>query len=385
MDPNFIPRKPVVDITAPSTPSPQQQESTTPLPAPGGVTSAPVTKTKHRRKLLLSIVGVAFLLLGGSAAAYFGVIVPNKPENILKKAISNLSNQSTFSLKGDISAGATAGSAASLDVNIKMLHVDPAQKTMLLDTDVTAGGVKVPLEARYVGDSAYVKLGDLSSLKTLLAASGGSAEVTALVDAIDSKVSNQWIEIDKTLLGSADADCSINGLFTTFNKDTAAASDKLLADSQYKFFTVKSSTKDTVDDQATTKFELTIDKAKLLAYGNKLKDTAGYKALADCAGNQQSQASSATQTAQNTTIDTFNVWVDGSKHIKRVQLAIATTDAGESIRTTIDFTFLDQTVTVDKPANAKPVTRLFSELAPLLKTKDSPLPGVNALSGSLSL
>jgi hypothetical protein len=56
---------------------------------PSGQAYTPVgAKPKGRKKLVIfSAAGLAVLLLGSSAAAYFGYLVPNKPENIWATAM----------------------------------------------------------------------------------------------------------------------------------------------------------------------------------------------------------------------------------------------------------------------------------------------------------
>lgn len=384
MDLDFNPQKPTTTTPSGSQPLPPPS-SAAPVPVtPPSVPDPLPTKKRKHLKLVAIIVAIIVLVGGGAAAAYVGIMVPNKPENVLKKAVANMASQSTVSVKGSLAIRVTGEPAVSFDINVNMLHLDTAKKTMLLDVEATYAGIKIPLETRYVDGSVYFKLGDLSGLKTLLMGVNGvdGKEVDKLFDLLGSKVSNQWIEIDKSLLAYAGADCSLDKMFGVMNQDTADTSSKLLADSQYKFFTVQSTSKDTVDGQSATKFDVHIDKAKLLAYSNQLKDTSGYKALAGCNGaSQQDQTDPTVQNAaEETTIDTLNVWVDGSKQVKRVKLA-TTTGSDTTTQMTLDLTFLDQAVTVDKPANAKPAMQLLTELG----SGGTSVPSVNSLGNSLSL
>ncbi len=377
MNPNDTPAVPTPENNTLSSLPPEKPAPTTSTsPAPPPPTSP---RPKRNVKLLVVIVAIVVVLLGGSAAAYFAVIVPNKPENLLKKAVANLAEQTTFSAKGNLSI---KSGDTTVDLNVNMLHLASDQKTMLLDTELAFSGVKLPIEARYVDQNAYIKVGDLSTLKTL-AALGGSDAVSSF-NLLSSKLSNQWIEVDKTLLEEANIACSLEGLFDLMDKDTATASADLLQDEQYKFFTVKNSSKDTVDGQDATKIEVTVDKAKLLSYSTKLEELPAYQSLAKCDSSDNADVTKeATDAAENTTINTFAVWVDGSKRIKRIELQATNTQSEETAQVKLDFTLLDQPVTVDKPTDAKPLMQLIGELYQPLGGSSTLDP--RSLSNSLSL
>ncbi|MCA9331281.1 hypothetical protein KC957_04460, partial [Candidatus Saccharibacteria bacterium] len=263
--------------TPSSSTSLQPSTSPEPMDAPSAAQPGPQpTKTKKGRLKVAIIAAVAaVVVLGGSAAAYFGIVVPNQPENKLKKAVENLSKQETLTTKGTIKIDAE-GTSASIAVN--MLHVDPAQKVALADFAVTVSGVTVPAELRYIDNNVYVKLGDVSTLKAL---ASGYAD-SQVVDQIASKVSNQWIEIDQTLLKQASSSADTNMTCSseeTFTKAKAAMSESLglATDDEAKAYTISKVSKEDVDGVGTTKLELSLDKTKLKEFGKKAEELQSVK------------------------------------------------------------------------------------------------------------
>ncbi|TXG76339.1 hypothetical protein E6P97_03690 [Patescibacteria group bacterium] len=366
---------------APTTPAP----ATTPAPSFGASPSpvSPSTKKRPAKALLIAAIA-AVVLLGGGAAAYFGVVVPNKPENKLKAAVENLSNQEVFTAKGSMKVEAQG---MTVNIAFNMLHVDPANKVALIDLAGTMSGVTVPVEARYVGNNVYVKLGDVGTLKSILTAQMDSPESAALVDQVAAKVSNQWIEIDQTLLNQtadkakAESGCSSEELMV---KSRAASKDllTLATDDETKAYTITSATPEQVDGVDTTKLELALDKAKLTEFGKKAEELQSIKDLNNCLDGGSNSAEVTAD--ESSDITKFNVWIDGSKHIKRVELATTSGTGDDKATTTLDFTMVADAPTVEKPADAKPVMQLYGELQTMFSgsTQGSSL---DALNSSLSL
>lgn len=70
---------------------PANTNNFTPPPAATSFNNPPVTpeKGKKRQKAVFVAVLIAFLLIGGSAAAYLGWYLPNQPDQVWQKALSN--------------------------------------------------------------------------------------------------------------------------------------------------------------------------------------------------------------------------------------------------------------------------------------------------------
>ena len=367
--------KPDAPATAQEQPT---NPATTPTPAPVVPVSTPSKKSRLKVVLITAIAAV--VVLGGGAAAYFGVVVPNKPENKLKKAVENLASQKTATIKGSIKVD-TGGASVNLAIN--MLHVDPEKQAALADFALTFSGVTIPAEVRYIDSNVYVKLGDVSTLKSL--ASAYSGVDSQVIDQIASKVSNQWIEIDQTLLKQASSGAQTNMACSseeTTAKAHTAANDllKLATDDQAKAYTITETSKEDVDGVSTTKLELALDEAKLKEFGTKAGELQSVKDLEKCLSSDD--ASKATDEAEDGDITKFNVWIDGDKRIKRVEMGVTAGKDSEKSTTTIDLTMVKDAPTVEKPSGAKPVMQLYGELQSLFSGGSSSL---DTLNSSLSL
>ncbi len=373
-----------VNATPGATPAapPSTNKPTKPEP-----TTQPGSKKPRAVKIWIIAAIAAFVVLGGSAAAYFGVVVPNQPENKLKKAVQNLSEQQITTVKGSVDI-VSAGMSANVGVN--MLHVDPDKNVALADMAVTVSGVKLPMEMRYVDNTAYIKLGDLSTIKSLLAAYGG-AEAAPLVDLVDTKVSNQWIEIDRTFLNQMtqgftqglEENNSCSAAETTTKLRTSINDMLQLATTdEANIYTITNTTEEDVDGQSATKMQLSIDDSKVSEFGKKVADLQSVKDLEKCFEGTENK--DVQEAADSGKITTFNVWVDGNKQIKRVEVAMETAEVSGDEKTTtkLDMTMVKDAPAVEKPSGAKPVMQLIGELQSLFGGSDIPL---DSLSESLTL
>jgi hypothetical protein len=142
---------------------------------------------------------------------------------------------------------------------------------------------------------------------------------------------------------------------------------KMLSDAYTKtpFTTIKSTSSDPVNGKAATKFELAIDDNKLGDYAKNFDNLSLVKQLKSCSPQVSDKANYNDLKDNDTT--PLTVWVDkGSKRI--VKIAGHTTDQDEkknNTKSTASVTLSYGPVTVDKPANAKPIMTLISEFAPL--------------------
>lgn len=213
------PKEPVANTTpafnpaVPPLPTPPTQVAvggdmtSTPSPSTGSVVSSPKRSGK-KRKLLLPLVAAAVLLLGGSAGAYFGIVVPNKPENVWETAMSNTakgydklvsyteSQQDKTSFKSDL----------DFKVEAEGVVVDGSgfmesdSEDMKADIDINAFGEKIGLEmagnipSEGSGQTVYVKLSNLPALLDKL----GATEFVPIADMINDK----WYVIDESTMSS---------------------------------------------------------------------------------------------------------------------------------------------------------------------------------------
>lgn len=327
------------------------QPTMNPIPANG----APGPSKRRFPKAALISVGVIVALLGASAAAYVGVVVPNQPANQLKTALVNTVKEKQESFKGTLSADQTDGSfAMKLDMDGKY---NADKKAADMNTVVTVSGVKLTVDVRFIDGSIYLKTSDLNTIAAL--ASTYSPEAGTLVKTVSSTVSNKWIEVDSTLLNQAGASCVLDSSWTFTDADVD------LLTNQYKdnqFATIKSTSSDTVNGASATKFNITVDNKKADKYFNGLKDLSMIKALQKCSAGKE-LSDQTTDTATDGTTD-LTIWVDkATKHVAQIGYETTAADAAkDGTKANLKMSFDYKPVTIDKPADATPVMDIFAQL-----------------------
>lgn len=331
------------------------------LPAPvtaGPVASAPVASKKKRNLKLIGIIaGVLVLLIGATAAAYLGVIAPNQPENVLAKSVENTLKLKQVSGKGSLNFSTGGQDSRALVVNYS-LKSDSDKNAASAVIDAAYSGAKLPLEVRAIDKSVFIRVGDLGSIKGALELySPGSG---AFIDQVSKAVSNQWIEIDESLLSTASSTCSaeslklsdndIKQIFDTYNKS--------------EFATIKNSSEDKIDGRSVTKMELDFSKEKAKKFGEELEKTELFSRLEKCGGEQAKDKAKSSTDEEFKGSYSFVVWVDKSKkELVKFAVNVRQEDKGE---TNADFTFNKDKVDITKPDGAKPAMEVLGQLGPVL-------------------
>ncbi|HUP26531.1 MAG TPA: hypothetical protein VM124_02715, partial [Candidatus Limnocylindrales bacterium] len=248
--------------------------------------TSPGTATPKNRKkvgLLVAAVAAVLVVIGGSAAAYYAVVVPNKPENVLKKAINNTALQKKTKFDGKLNYESTDPAAEVKAVNVTFNGAaDTEANNFSSAFEVTASGAKLPIEIRHVDKSIFFKIGDLASVKGL--AQTAAPEYGVVVDELNKKVANQWIEVDETLLKQANADCALNTSFALTQEDMDILQKRF---QQVPFASVKSTSDDKVNGKSAIKYEIEIDDNKGAEYIKGLDELPLVKKIKECNPNKQ--------------------------------------------------------------------------------------------------
>ena len=346
------------DMT-PDTPSAPDMSSPASQPVLG------LSPTPKKKGLVMGlIVGAAVLVIGGgAAAAYFGYIVPNKPENILKTALGN-----TFG-GSKVTSMYTDGSVAITD---KTSTDAPTVTTTLTGKannqgafDMTVGidilVTKLSLEVRSVdGSSFFVKASGLSDLTQLLDAAGDTADAK-VAGPLLNKVDDQWYEINQSFLKQL-------GLTSTSTKLSDADKQKL-GDlyKQHPFLTVKDKLpNDTIKGMDSYHLEVVLNKTELQAYLQGVAD-ANIKALE----TSKSSVTDLKKQLSDITVD-FNkypiqVWIaKDQKLIDQVQLKVSNSSVDVNARLT--FYDYNKPVSFTKPSGAKSVVDLLNDVKSAVPT-----------------
>lgn len=214
--------QPVTQNSFTQQPAGQQSDSSQPMPPdpytpqprqpafgqfgdPSGQAYAPMgAKPKGRKKLVIfSAAGLAVLLLGSSAAAYFGYLVPNKPENIWATAmertaggydklvdyanstkdLNTIKVDGNYKLSGAFASdGTIKGEADSKNASFK---ADFGVITTRLNVDV-----RMLDAANSTSPDTYFKVSGLKGVGDLL------GDTTGTINGYD----NQWYVADHTLI-----------------------------------------------------------------------------------------------------------------------------------------------------------------------------------------
>jgi|GEM_PF-3596157 len=330
-------------------------EPVTNVPTPMGA----ATKSGHKKKfgMVMVILAVVLLLGGGSAAAYFGYVLPNKPENKMLSAFGNLASQKNVSLEGNViyttQTSSDGGSTSSYKIAL-----NTTQNQLSLAGSTVVSGSKVPFELRYLDKTVYVKISGLDKVGQ----PGYTNESIAPYIGIIKQVNNQWYSIDSSFtqqfgIGSSCYD-NASLAFTKADIATIKAAYK-----KHPLFKIKSSSAETVDGTATTKYIVDpASGAEASAFTGELKDLSMVKKINNCSGNSLDKVTTdaKSQIADDSgTTNTLAIYISKDKQLKKIELT-SKDKSGSSAK--IDGTFSYAPVSVTKPEGAKSFTDLFSSI-----------------------
>ena len=311
---------------------------------------------KRNKKWLLVVAVVIPLVFASVAAGYVGVIVPNRPENLLKVAIANTLLEENVNAEGTIDfesidpTNANTVSATSVNFDVKS---NTSQKKISAKFDLAISGVKFDAEARYVDQAAYLKLGDLTTVSQV--ADSYMPGVAGLI----GDLSNQWIEFDKTLLKQAGVACYAENLSVVSEADL-----KTIAEAYDKtpFITIEKVSADTVNGQSAKKFELKIDDNKAVDFwSNNVAKLSSIKKMQNCSTNQDSGIE--IKDLKDGDNSPMTIWVSNNKRIVKISAASTVQDIKkQNIKGDLTAIFSYGNVTVDAPKDAKPAMQFLGEM-----------------------
>ncbi len=323
-------------------------------------TQLPPNLKKSSKKPLLIIGLVLFFLalLAGSAAAYFMVYLPSKPENVLLQALYNSTNSSEVkSAKVDgtlkISGKGVPPSLGDIDLTASMAENGDSQATISTDFD----GVSLTAEFRVIGESdLYFKLNGVKDLDKILKSlnldDADSRQTISLFAPILEKLDDQWVKTDSTsdqLTGGLTGNLDILNL-------TKEESDKVAE--IYKNNPVLEITEvlpeEEVNGEPSYHYKIAINKENYVAFLTELKDANIGKLKVE-----QSDIESAKD--MDTSKLNIEVWINKtSKSVNQIKLSGSEDDVNMELR--IAITDVNQPVTVEVPEDAKSFEEIFSGL-----------------------
>ncbi|MFI5270915.1 MAG: hypothetical protein ACHQT9_02620 [Candidatus Saccharimonadales bacterium] len=328
------------------------------------------------KKKLLKIVAVALLAIiviaGGSAGAYYGYILPNKPENILAKSIVNTVEQNKLSYKSTVNINVIDSSATAATIK---LNLDGSFDAVAKAADATltteASGLSVSVQGRIVNQSLYVRFGDLTQVAKYVSSLYPQYATAANLAA--KTLSNQWLSIDKTLLASANLSCITDPSITLSKSDEQTIQNAYMKNT---FFKVNSDTVDNVNGQNADKYMTTIDNNKAAAFINQLEGSDIGKSTKSCGSSSSSSNSSPSPVKGDGKTEDIIFWVDKSnKRIVQVYFKpAAQTISGTKTSGDLNVSFGYTVPPIQVPKGALPAEQVINQLEPAFSAPPSSSP-----------
>ncbi len=319
----------------------------------------PASPKKKRGKLKYFIIAIVLVLLVGGVAsgAYFGYVVPNKPENKLLSAISNTLSQKQVTIKGKVDVQ-TKQPATSYNVNYTVAS-DLTKHNLGLSGTVGVKGLQFPFDVRYIDKDIYFKIGGLSSIDKLAPLYKNNDQATFFLNILDS-INDQWYVVDSSLLESSpEAKCVTDVSWALTEEDTAKIQ---AAYKKHPLFSVNSVTTASVDGKTLTKYDIkpTSD-AEASAFAKELSSLSVVENINKCMKSSGSSSTSGDQELSNivnqTTSEKMYIFI-GDDKIQRIE--IGSTDSSGNYSLTANFEYT--VPAIEKPEGAKPVQDILGQI-----------------------
>lgn len=288
---------------------------------------------------------VAVLLLAGSAAAYFGYIVPNQPENVWKRALSNTATGYDMLLEyadtQEEAKGARVDGSLAITGEVAgdgNFDFTAYENDMVGTIDVGLAGSRYKAELRgTVPENAstpdlYLKFDGIGSLAGLIDPTGQNP-IASEIQSLDG----QWVFIDHTLFDQLVATASQEEATPELSNEEAMEIARAFGEvnRQYLFSTEEGEAVFTVAEQvgkedfegrSSYHYKVGINKDNLVAYTKALKDRLGETKLKEVVGEEAFNRGldDMIKSAEELKVsddDTVDVWVDmGTKLVRNVRL-----------------------------------------------------------------
>ncbi len=308
-------------------------------------------------KLVLVILLAIVVIAGGSAAAYFGYVVPNKPENVLATSIVNSLEQPQTTFDGNVKATQVDASASVSNLTMAIKgSSDATKKASDVNLKVSINGYSFNVEGRLINKNIYIKPGDLSvAVSVLSSLNPAYAKPAAL---IAKELSNQWIVIDKSLLDASGAGCLID------DSPSITKADETIIQNGYTkntFLSVKSTSSDTVAGVSAKKYDTIIDNNKAAKFINSISNISALKSVGSCGTSKSTSVSNIKGDGKS---EEVTIWVDSkNKRVVKVSYTPSAQVIAESHTkglATINFGY--KAVNIDTPANALPAEQIIQQV-----------------------
>ncbi len=324
------------------------QESVGTTPAAGTTLPPPAKSRKKIKAVALAIVLAVLILGAGSAAAYVGYYLPNKPENVLGKALVNTFSKDVTSVafEGELSAEDKNGKAAAGASTFSGATAASGAFQLKADVDLLVTTISADLRSTD-GKSLFVKVGGLKGLDGML------GESESMYGPLIQQVDNQWFEVNESLIKQA----TQNKLDTKLSDaDRQKLTDAYKA---HQFLVVTDALSgQSIKGVACYHYKLGIDKTELKAFAKAVKDAKVETLKLD--DTDLSRFNKEVGSANFNRVKT-DIWI--TKNDKKIKQLLATgTEDNQTYA--LRFTIIDynKQVKVDKPSGAKSIMELLGPI-----------------------
>lgn len=308
----------------------------------------------------LWVIAAVLVLGGASAAAYYKLIVPNQPENVLRTALMNTLQARQIGYSGTLNASPTG--SGSINMAGKLTYsgsLDSSKKADDTNLNLTVSGINVGGEIRYVNQNAYFKFGDLSNLATM--AGNLYPSVKTQAQSVSSDLSNKWIEVDSTLIDQSGLQCLLNDNQQLTNADIGQLEGAYKSD---QFVKINKTSSTVLGGAPTEKFDITINDNKGAKFIDSTYKLPMYASIKKCGDGKITNS----DVHGDNKSHALTLWVDkSSKKISQVSFSYSEgngTSTGENLNSLTSLSY--KSVSISAPANAEPfmvaMTKLESDL-----------------------
>lgn len=376
----------------------------------------PITNTEPKKsklkKILIIVIAVILLLVAG-VGAYFGLVVPSKPENVYNSAMGRSgkvfkSTVDSYTSQEYLNKIKKTETNANFKYESKDLNVD-GKLNVKSDTKNSTSDLEINSPLGKITSKAITITPDGSEFPDAYFQVNGLKAVTPIIgmpqlESLDGK----WIEINHTLFKQIVAQSSSNGKYDPIKAEDVTDLANKLAQStvdrafgtdktQAVFINTKFVGKETVDGKKTNHYIVKVNKDNLKAYYKTVIETTYssniFKKMNPDAKQEDldKQKNQAIETANKSVDsigdqDTFDAWIDrSSKLIYKVKISDKTNnknfiEIGQNYKKGDDIPMFVK-ITTDEE-NSKSNTDI--KITANKKSSNLKLEGVSEFTGSIS-
>lgn len=323
-----------------------------------------------RKKVMTIMVVIAVLLLGGSVAAgYYGYYLPNKPENVVKRALFNTFGENGLQTQSFRYEGSLSFSGPDVPKNLGAFNFSgesDGQKGVAFKLVTDASVAKPTLEI-VSPDSKdfYLRLSGLGGLDKLfqywgLNAASDEGQLANQFAPVVAKLNNKWIELSSQMLSQMDGGESES---TETVPELSAEDRRKVADAYKKhpfLKDVKRLGNENIAGQASQHFQIQLDNQNLKSFVQELRNL---KVSNLDMSDEEYRSFTEFVDKEDISKHSFDLWVDKQKYINQLNFNYRS-DGGTDASLRLTLKDRGAAVQIKKPEKSKSLMELMGELLP---------------------